>query len=48
MGKPQPKQQPNHKHSPQIPPRKPNQLHHLPRNSPQHRKKTQRKLLEPD
>ena len=36
MGKPQPKQQPNNKHPPQIPPRRPNQLHNLPRNSPQH------------
>ena len=47
MGKPQPKQQPNHKHPPQIPPRRPNKLHHLPRNSPQHRKKTQRRILGP-
>ena len=46
MGKPQQKQQPNNKHTRQIPAQRPNRIHNLPRNNPRHRKKTQPKLLE--
>mgnify|MGYP007084768984 CR=1 FL=1 len=46
MGKLQQKQKPNRQHSPKIPTRHPNRIHHLPRNRPRHRKKTQPKLLE--
>ena len=46
VGEPQPQQQPNRQHPPKIPATRHNRIHHLPRNNPLHRKKTQPKLLE--